>query len=103
VLGQLELVPAAVVVRVQRAVVAGRQLDVARAVERRAFAITGREARRPRRLHHLEKPLQRRTRRVFVHRSERTVAERRPLDLQHLEQVEEDVAEVRPVVVDGRH
>ncbi len=102
-LGQLELVPAAAVVCLERLAIAGRQLDVAARAELDARAIAAREDRRPRRQHDLEQAIERRARGRLVHLAERPLAERGALDLEDLEELEERVAKIRPVVMDGRH
>ena len=103
VLGQLELVPAVAVVRLERRGEARRQGHVAGAVELEADAITFREARREVLVGELGQALERRPRAVGVERGERPLAEDAAIDREHLEQVEEDVAQVGLVVAGRGH
>jgi hypothetical protein len=94
VLGQLELVPAVPVVGLERGGEALGQGHRAGAVERDALLVTLDERPRPRRGAELGQALERRAGGVGVERRERPGAEDAAVDAEHLEQVEEDVAQV---------
>jgi hypothetical protein len=98
VLGQLELVPAVLVVGLEGPGEAGRQGHVASAVEVDADPIALGEAGRELAGDELGQTLERGARAVGVEAGERAVAQDGLVDREHLEQVEEGVAEVGEVV-----